>query len=347
MIRQPQFSPSAYDFISTSYKWDLGVPKPISRFYTKVQENNLEYLFKQNAGHTFFVPLDSGIDTHKFNQINKHIILGHIIPYYVLFTRPTAKNLAHESLANDDYLYIVLSIVEKDSKLFVKGIQRGTLGNRNGMEEFYSEIIIPNIPVKNGVVHLISEPLAIFNRTLKPFPFLPIQSKLSNDPTLDKFYTMGEETDFNTIFDREGVSFTYFVPRDDSWKKSEEMDLQPIEEDLKILKRHLVISETPYSIEQLESLTKAVNNTYVELNNEEGVLRIMVLKIDGEYYLKWRNRYIKVIRSNYECTNGIIHVLAGPMVNFRRKDSIDSHNNQTILSSLSLMRNAWDKFTLM
>lgn len=45
----------------------------------------------------------------------------------------------------------------------------------------------------------------------------------------------------------------------------------------------------------------------------------MVMKIDDQYYIKWYNKYIQVLRPNYECTNGIVHVLAGPMVDFRRE----------------------------
>lgn len=73
-------------------------------------------------------------------------------------------------------------------------------------------------------------------------------------------------------------------------------------------------------MEQLVSLTKANKFTDIELQTKGGPLRIMVLIIKGDYYLRWNNRYIKIIRPDYECTNGVIHILASPMTNFRRKD---------------------------
>ncbi|XP_074030128.1 fasciclin-1 isoform X1 [Leptinotarsa decemlineata] len=314
MISSPRFTPNAYDFLSSPSNWNMGASKTVSNFFTKVQETKLQQVFKQNAGYTYFVPLDTGIDAHKFNIMNKHTILGHVIPFYVLFTRPTPKNFAYESLANDDYAYIVLSFEEKNEKLYVKGMTRGSYG----AGEFLSEIVVPNIPIKNGVIHVISQPLGIFSRKLKPFPYLPVSDKIASDPSLDVFYEMGTKTGFNNIFSGKNVSFTYFVPDDSAWIKSKKYGLEPIERDIDILGRHLIISQVPYSIEQLYSLTKARNYTDIELQTESGPLRIMVVRIEGDYYLKWYNRYIKILRPNYECSDGIVHVIASPLTNFRK-----------------------------
>ncbi|CAG9815140.1 unnamed protein product [Phaedon cochleariae] len=320
VIPSPKYSPTAYDFLSTTVDWRLQASLSVSNFFTKVKENKLQHVYEQNIGHTFFVPLDSGMDPHKFRMMDKHIVLGHVIPSHVLFTRPTRKNFPYESLTNDDYAYIVLSFTEREGKLFVKGLARGSYGEG----QFYSEVVVPNIPVKNGVVHLIAQPLGIVNRALRPFPYLPILEKLSTDPSLEVVYTMGERTGFNKIFSRKNVSFTYLVSRDSSWKKLEEGGLDPMEKDLDMLKRHLIISQTPYSVEQLYSLTKANNYTGIDLRTEAGPLRIMVVKIDQDYYLRWYTRYIKFLRADYECTDGIIHVLSSPLANFRKKDEIST-----------------------
>lgn len=297
----------------------------MSKYFIKVQENKLQNVFKEKVGHTFFIPVDSGIDSRNFKVLDSHLIRGHIIPFYILFTRPTERNFAYETIANNAFMHMVLSFVEINGKLFVKG--RNNRNERNRYEEYFSEIVVANIPVKNGVVHLISQPLiGASNKSLGLFPYLPIMTKISSDPELDVFYKMGEKTKFNKIFDIQGVSFTYFVPRDTAWTQADRKGLSSSEEDLDILKRHLIVSESPYFMEQLESLTKAYNNSYLELTSEGGPIRIMVLKIEDQYYIKWFNKYIQVLRPNYECTNGIVHILAGPMVDFRRK-KLEQFNN--------------------
>lgn len=175
----------------------------MSKFSVKIQENKLQRHFKDDAGgHTFFVPIDSGVDARNFRQLDSHSIRGHVIPFYVLFTRPTMKNFAYETLANDSFVYVVLSFVEIDGKLFVKG-RNNERGNK--YEEFFSEIIVENIPVKNGVVHLISKPLVnTASKSLGLFPYLPIMTKISTDPELEVFYAMGQKTKFNNIFNAEG-----------------------------------------------------------------------------------------------------------------------------------------------
>lgn len=45
-------------------------------------------------------------------MLNKHAIFGHMIPNYVLFTRPTMRGLNYETMANNDDIYMVLSLEE-------------------------------------------------------------------------------------------------------------------------------------------------------------------------------------------------------------------------------------------
>lgn len=317
MIISPTFSPNAFDFLSSSFKWNLPASITVSKFFIKVQEHKLQQYFKEEAGNTFFIPIDTEINSRSFERLDKNLIRGHIIPSYVLFSKPTEKNFAYETLANDAFVYIVLSFVELNGKLFIKARNNGH-GNKD--EEIISEIIVENIPVKNGVVHLVSKPfINTAHKSLGLFPYAPIMTKISTDPELKVFYEMGERTKFNKIFNVEGVQFTYFIPRDTAWNQAAKKGLISAEDELHILKKHLIVSQSPYSIELLESLTKANNNSYLELTSEGGLLKIMIFKIDDNYFLKWSNKYIKVLRPNYECTNGIVHILAGPMVDFLKE----------------------------
>lgn len=316
MILSERFSPNAFDFLSKYFKWNLPGETSVSKFFVKVQENKLQNVFKGNVGHTFFIPIDTGIDSHNLALFDKHVIKGHIVPFYVLFTSPTEKNFAYETMSKEVFSYTVLSFIEINGKLFVKSRrQNEQTGNK---EEYFSEIILSNIPVKNGVIHLISKPLMNNSyNSLTLFPNLPVLTKISTDPELTVFYEMGEETKFNKIFNVKGVQFTYFVPRDTAWHQATKQQLNFTEDHLHILKRHLIVSDTPYFIEHLESMTRANNYSYVQLNSEEGPLKIGIIKIDNDYYINWYNKCILILRPNYECTNGIIHIIAGPMLEFK------------------------------
>ncbi|CAH2015283.1 unnamed protein product [Acanthoscelides obtectus] len=152
---------------------------------------------------------------------------------------------------------------------------------------------------------------------VRPFPFLNILTKLSSDPDLDYIYTLGESTGFNDILHREDLQFTYFVTTDRFWNMVKQEGLKQVEKDLDILKRHLVIAQKSYTIEKLVDMSKVdYYFTNVDLPTENGVLRIMVREKDGQYYLIWRNKLMHVLKPNYMCTNGIVHIISGPFTIF-------------------------------
>lgn len=319
VILSPKYSPNAFDFLSKPYNWNLPGGIEISKFIIKVQETQMHHIYKEGGPHTFFVPIDSEINSHNFKLLDSHRVKGHIIPGYVLFSRPTEKNLAYETLSKDA-VFTVLSFRENGGKFFVHA-QTTSYGRK--LKEFSTEIVFPNIPVTNGVVHLISKPIIDDGKAgLGMFPLLPILTKISTDPELEITYNMGQLTKFNKIFTMEGLKFTYFVPKDWAWIQADKKGLEATDEDLDILKRHLIVSSSAYFMEQLESLSKTSNDSYVELKSEGGYLKITVLKIDQDYYIKWNNKYIRVLRPNFECTDGIVHIIAGPMVDFQRPQPI-------------------------
>lgn len=312
VVRTPDYPHTAYDFLALTSRWDLDTDKTVTSFFSKVREYKLTHLYQLEGANTYFIPVDGSIDSYKFQMLNKYTIFGHMIPNYVLFTRPTMKEFTFETMANYDDIYIVLCFVEVGNKLYVKGrTVTGTENNPQGT--FMAEIIEANIPVYNGVVHLISQPLGIFSKIFKPFPYLPILERLSLDPSLDTVYEMGERTGFNKIFSTHNVSFTYFVPNDYAWRQIQKQGLSYSGSEVDLLKRHLIVSESPYNMERLWAMTNNRNSSDVELKTVGGVLRLKVLLIESKYYIRWHNTYIKVLRPNYECPDGLLHVLAGPI----------------------------------
>lgn len=310
---------SAYDFLSIT-RGDFKKSERVTSFFQRIHENRQQNLYKQNGTNTYFIPVDSGIDNYKYQLIDKYVIQGHVIENVVLFTRPTEKNFPFESRANGDYIYILLNFVEVNGRVFVKS--RTILGDSTHQEgEIVAEIIKGNIPVTNGVVHLISKPLAVFDRKLKPFPFLPVIEKIASDPDLDFTYRLGESYGFNDLLKNESVALTYFVIKDSTWDELERNDLRLKEDFLDVLKNHLFVSDVAFSMSKLVALTKTNNNSDVILESLGGTVRLSVWKIHEEYYVVYQNRHIKVLRPDYECTNGLVHILEAPLAELRKRDN--------------------------
>lgn len=255
-------------------------------------------------------------------MLDGNVIAGHIIPNRVLFTRPTAKDMPFETLANGDYLSIVILISGTEGKLYAKS--HTLIGDSlRPTGEIIAEIVRANIPVKNGVVHLIKRPLIIFDRNLTLFPYLPLMSKLSGDPFLNYTYHLGEVSNFNLFLNDGGNKYTYFVPRDKAWRNLHnflDVDKKFLDQFIltygkSILSRQLVIANSSYTMEDLKKKSNSSDTADINLPTLGGFLRIGVGEVDGTYVIYWRNKFIPVYRANYMCTNGIIHIVDDLFVN--------------------------------
>ncbi|XP_044764237.1 fasciclin-1-like [Coccinella septempunctata] len=308
-------NPSALDIISnyTNNRY-LSTKKYLDR----IKSLKLTKLFKNNTGSTYFVPVDAGFDDYRYRITDRYIVEGHIIPNQVLFTRPTIKNFYFETKSNGEYIYILVSFVYKNKELYIRS--NTILGDSNHHKgELWSKVLKGNIPVKNGVVHLIEKPLAIFDLQLNPFPFLPILTKLSGDPELNITFHLGEKTEFNEYLRMKANNLlTFFVPRDRAWN-GVLSNITDVESLGKLLGRHLIISDMRYTLEKLWYRTF---NKVVTMNTVSGAVDIEVLKdSDGNYSILYYNKRIKVHRPDYICTNGIIHIIDEPFIDIREKNA--------------------------
>lgn len=293
--------------------WNLWSSKryTLSKFHKKVLQNNIKLLYEEEGPHTFFFPVDNLTDV-KFNMIDLCVLQAHIIKNAVLFTKPTPKNFPFETTANGENAYVIVTFFEEDSKTFVKSTTLSGDSN-HPLGEVIVEILEANVPVSNGVVHLISQPLMVIERPLKKFPYLPIYDKLSTDPNLNITYTIGEKLGFNGELKSGPQRFTFFAPSDAAWKKiQDQMYLGDLfstafeREASEILGRHLILANRTYNIEFLKEASK--NDTELNLSSLSGSLTMRVKESDA-YYIKWKNKLITVNRPDYECTNGIVHVI--------------------------------------
>lgn len=83
-------------------------------FRQRIMANNKQDIFKNEGGHTFFIPIDEGFTRNGGDSIDAKTIDGHVIPKHVLFTSPTKKEVPYPTLANgDSNLRVVLTFSEE------------------------------------------------------------------------------------------------------------------------------------------------------------------------------------------------------------------------------------------
>lgn len=275
-----------------------------------------ESLFKSTGFHTFFIPIDEGFTTNRLQLFDAEVIDAHVIPNHVYFTRPTPKDTPYDTLADGDYLYVIAMFSAINGKLFVKSHTINGDSN-HPIGEIAAEVVHANIPVRNGVVHLIKRPLVVFDRSLTLFPYLPILNKIATDPTLNITYTLGENSEFNSLLEDEIPHLTFFVPTDKAWRKlKDSLASRNISFDdfvtsnaKNILRRHLVVSNVTYPMRKLLKMVKDPDTADVCLNTPSGELWIGVGEIDSGYVIYWKDKFVTVYRADYQCTNGIVHLV--------------------------------------
>uniref|UniRef100_A0A8D8RZB0 Fasciclin-1 n=1 Tax=Cacopsylla melanoneura TaxID=428564 RepID=A0A8D8RZB0_9HEMI len=168
------YNPDAYELLSNSNSYELQ-PHSLQKFRKCVEDYNKGSAFKSDSRYTFFIPVDAGFEdpTNRAGAIDEKIIDGHIIPHHVLFTTPTPFDVQYETLAFGDMVKVTIAFkreIEGKESTAIYIVSNTVVGDsKHPTGVVLAEIVKANIPVKNGVVHLISRPLMVVDRTIKAF----------------------------------------------------------------------------------------------------------------------------------------------------------------------------------
>ncbi|XP_013782766.1 fasciclin-1-like [Limulus polyphemus] len=169
--------PDAWEFLNNPSLYNI--KEDLSAMASRVKEEEENGLFSSVGNHTYFIPLTqgSGAEGNRFRDVDKAVIKGHVIPQHVLFTR-TAGNEAYKSNNPKVEINLVSQTTASTHTMFVRSnTLQDHLGHRKGV--VLSQIVRANIPVKNGVVHLIQHPLMIIDISIWDFIETESEGKLS------------------------------------------------------------------------------------------------------------------------------------------------------------------------
>ncbi|XP_043590213.1 fasciclin-1 isoform X3 [Bombus pyrosoma] len=333
----PIYSPNAFEFLNQSENLDLGVHR-VRIFRKRILEEKKEEVFKADGRYTFLIPVEEGFrPSPRPEKVDRVVIDGHVIPNNVLFTTPTPHNVPYETLAFTDNVKVTVSFLKEHDKVYVQSnTMVGDVSHPTGV--VLAEIIKPNIPVRNGVVHLIQRPLMVVDTTVKDF----LEGIEKKDGPVYKFYeTMrdfGGEI-MSTISRLHDV--TLFAPSNAALEEpGVQKILQNKERVKEILNLHYVKERLPLdkiknkSVSQKSSIGKphfavatAADRKKLYFNVAQEPSGNQIVTVEGG------GVNATVVTANIAATNGLIHiidrVLGVPYTNVLEKLRTDPMLNST------------------
>lgn len=214
-------NPDAFQFLAFSDSLDIGGYR-LRSYRSRVIQNTKESVYQAQGGFTYFVPVEEGFKPHPRPElIDKKVIDGHIIPNRVVFTKSAPIEQPFETLAFEDNIKVTVTFFTqgegKNMKTYVKS--NTVVGDsKHSTGVVLAEIVRANIPVKNGVVHLIHRPLMVVDTTVKQFleSFKIVNEK--EDGPLFKFYEviMDVGGEFMQTVNKMN-DITLFAPSNEAW----------------------------------------------------------------------------------------------------------------------------------
>jgi len=146
-----------------------GIDESWNSYYNKITSNRQESIFERPGNHTFFVPMGD----IRPDLFDRYVVLGHVIPNHVLFLNVMGKE-SYRSAANDATVNVELSLINRTLRINPEQtyyVQSNTIkaDPKHNKGVVMSRVLRANIPIKNGVVHLIEKPLMIIDTSIIDF----------------------------------------------------------------------------------------------------------------------------------------------------------------------------------
>uniref|UniRef100_A0A182MZW6 FAS1 domain-containing protein n=1 Tax=Anopheles dirus TaxID=7168 RepID=A0A182MZW6_9DIPT len=209
-------NPDAWGFLQSVEAINIE-PHRVRSFRKKILNLKRDQVFKKSGISTFFVPVETGFKAPPYptlSMVDKRVIDGHVIPNKAIFTTPAPYGQPLETLQFEEDLRVTITFFRydtgKNTRVFVVS---NTMYSNSRLTPgaVIAEIVKPNIPVANGVVHLIHRPLVIVDMH-------GLQMLTEHGHTLwGKFRDLIEDyaPDFLNVL--RGMSqMTLFVPQDEA-----------------------------------------------------------------------------------------------------------------------------------
>jgi len=241
------------------------------------------------------------------------VIAGHVVPNKLVFTAPLQKVEQKTATYTDDSTAIkVTAIIQSTSKGF-KVKSTTVQGSRNHpRENVKANIVIGNIPVANGVVHLIDKPLIIVASPLWDY----LQEEKEKNGRLSKFasyvqsFGAGLEAEIGNV-----ESGTIFAPNNDAFDQLSKSQLEALlgsKAGPRILGLHFIDQRIPAEdvrILQPQNKIKMFGTNLPYPADSPDHLWFYYVNNNRTFMLDGQGVTAEVVEPDIGATNGVIHVI--------------------------------------
>ncbi|CAH2071330.1 unnamed protein product, partial [Iphiclides podalirius] len=312
----PVYNPNAYQFLEHSDVFNIGQHR-LRSFRQKVNQLQKKEVFNADGRHTFFIPVDEGFKpTARSDFIDEKVIDGHVIPHHVLFTKATPDGQEFESMAFSDNVKVIISFsISVNGQEEITYVKSNTVAGdaKHSRGVVLADIVRANIPVKNGVVHLIQRPLMVVDTSV--IDFLKAMKEKEDGP-LCKFYEvildLGEHNQFlNELTLAKDI--TLFAPSNEAWNENSVQNIIRNHQRLReILNLHLVRERLPLDAIIHNNMNQLPGSIYqAPTAAPRKYLYFNVLNSNSNQTLTVEGGGVNatVTQPNIAATNGFVHII--------------------------------------
>ncbi|XP_054082128.1 fasciclin-1 isoform X2 [Zeugodacus cucurbitae] len=294
----------AYQFMKQADILDIGDNR-LRSYRSQVTLMRKDNLYQAPGGHTFLVPVDEGFkQTTRSSLVDNKVIDGHVIPNNVIFTAAAQMEVPQTTAAFEDNLKVTVSFFkQKDGKMYVKS--NTIIGDaKHPTGVVLAEIVKGNIPVRNGVVHLIHRPLMIIDSTVTQF----LQD--NENGALRKFYDVIMDNGGEVLTDISNLGeITILAPSNDAWEADNVKNLIRNREKLReILNMHII--KDKLNVDRIRQKNKNIIAQVPTVNNRT-FLYFNVKEENGEELITVEGGGVNatVLQADVAQTNGYVHII--------------------------------------
>ncbi|XP_063906710.1 fasciclin-1 isoform X2 [Zophobas morio] len=306
------YNPTAFEFLHF-YESFIVNPHRLRTFRQKVEQTKKEDIFKTEGGHTFFIPVDEGfVKNERAALIDGKIIDGHVIPKKVLFTAPTKKDVPFETLANgDNNVRVVISFTQENRgpNNIINYVKSHTLLSDGHHQQgvVLSEIVQANIPVKNGVVHLIQRPLMVVDNNVREL----LEEK--DGGILSSFVRAITDADYKEFFNtlERSHDITLFAPCDAAWRDDYTLNsiISNKNKFKDILRMHLITDTRLYVDKIINIGNSRDKRVHTQDPTTDLYFNVVTSGTNRTVTVEGGGVNATVIQPDLAATNGVIHII--------------------------------------
>ena len=340
-------APTANEFLQRRNNYQVEGTTPSDYFADRVKSLQLEGLFDRPGNNTFFLPLITSSDVWAIRNIDADVVRAHVVPNRALFFRTLEGNTEYRTASWSDKIQVGVSLPispEIAANLSTKAASRiqSRTHKSNGNHHIgivRVNIVKPNIPVRNGVVHFIDKPFMMVDISVWDF------IEQNREGQISRFIELLSKSNRAYTARDSGRTLTIFAPNNAAFEKVGEQKLASILNDTEKINELIAL----HIVEGYKVNTENVKaGTYLELPSSDGKRNVYfgvaqptenteVLTVEGGGVNS------TCVQADIGANNGIIHIVDKILgipyqtVFEKVKDDFDLHTTYMVGS----WRNDW------